>query len=293
MFSAFFGNYLLNKGVVTSEQLNKVFNTQKRTRLKLGVLAINSKFMTAANVNHVHQLQTTLDRRFGEIAIIKGYLTDDQLADLLTKQKSEHLILAQALVDANVMDMVTFEEEINLYKLAYGLDDEQFDAIKNGDIDVVMTAFLAFEKTGMSQFYIDFVTLFVKNIIRFIDSNVYIDRVEKVDRIIYSHLFKQNIKGDKSIFTAYSADDKALLDVASQHAGEIFDKIEEYPLDSACEFLNLTNGLFVVNMSDQGTNMTLTIQDYVSNASITPNNLMYRIPIHISTGTIYLHVGEA
>ncbi len=291
MFSAFFGHYLLNKGIVTRDQLTQVLETQKTTRLKLGILAINSKYMTSSEVDKVHQLQETIDRRFGEIAIMKGYLSDEQLSDLLNQQKSEHLILAQALIDEGIMDLAKFEEEITLYKLAYGLDDEQFDAIKKGDIRVVMTAFLAFEKSGMSEFYIDFVTLFVKNIIRFIDTNVYVDRVEKVDSIIYKHLFTQKISGAAKIFTAYSGDDKAILDIASQNAGEVFDKFGDYPLDSACEFLNMANGLFIVNQSDEGVDLSLGIQKYVENASIKPNEPMYRIPIHISTGTIYLHVG--
>ena len=293
MFSAFFGNYLLNKGVVSSGQLSKVLNAQKKIRLKLGVLAINSNYMTVSQVEEVHELQASLDRRFGEIATMKGYITDEQVSDLLTQQKSEHLILAQALIDDGIMDMTKFQEEIELYKLAHGLNDEQFEAIKKGDVDVVMTAFLAFEKTGMSNFYIDFVTLFVKNIIRFVDTNVYVDRVEKVDSIMYNHFFKQNIKGKTDIFTGYSADESALLDIASKHAEEEFSELEEYPLDSANEFINLTNGLFVVNMSNDGVEMDLTIQEYISNVSISFQKPMYRIPIHITSGTIYLHVGEA
>jgi len=291
MFSAFFGHYLLNKGIVNSQQLNQVFSRQKKTRLKLGVLAVNSGYMTAKQVESVHQLQETLDRRFGEIAIIKGFLSNEQLGDLLGQQKAEHLILAQALIDQGLMTMEQYQEEIGLYKETYELNDDQFEAIKNGDIHVVMTAFLAFEKNEMSQYYIDFVTLFVKNIIRFIDSNVYVDRVEKVDRMVYPHVFKQVIKGDPSIFTAYSGDDAALLDLASQHAGQVFTEFGEYPLDSACEFLNLNNGLFVVNKTDNGEDMELTIQEYMANTSITLKKTVYRIPIHISAGMIYLHVG--
>lgn len=292
MFSAFFGHYLLNKGIVSKEELNKVFSSQKKIRLQLGVLAINSHYMTATQVEEVHQLQASLDRRFGEIATMKGYLTDEQVVELLHQQKSEHLLLAQALIEDKIMTMASFEEEITLYKVAHGINDEQFEAIKKGDVNVVMTAFLAFEKTGMSQFYIDFVTLFVKNIIRFVDSNVYIDRVEKVDTITYNHFFKQMIMGNTSIFTGYSAQESALLDIASKHAEEEFSELSEYPLDSANEFLNLINGLFLVNMSNKGVEMELTLQEYIHHASISIHKTMYRIPIHITSGTIYLHIGQ-
>lgn len=291
MFSAFFGNYLLNKGVVSKEELASVLEQQKNVRLMLGVLAINAGFMTAKQVDEVHYLQNLKDLRFGEIAVEKGYLTTSQLMELLGQQTSEHLILAQTLIDNGIMTMQSFEQEILLYKIAHGLDDEQFEAIKKGDVHVVMSAFLAFEKTGMSEFYIDFVTLFVKNIIRFIDRNVFINRVERVSSILEKHLFQQDIIGEHTIFTAFTGDDEAILDIASKHAEESFDIIDDYAIDSACEFINLSNGLFVVNESDKGNELTLTIQKYISNSSIPENKKMYRIPIHITKGIIYLYIG--
>jgi len=291
MFSAFFGHYLLNKGVVTKEELTSVLDQQKNVRLMLGVLAINAGYMTAKQVDEVHYLQNLKDLRFGEIAVSKEYLTNDQLLVLLGQQKSEHLILAQTLIDNGIMTMTSFEQEILLYKIAHGLDDNQFEAIKKGDVDVVMTAFLAFEKTGLSDFYIDFVTLFVKNIIRFIDRNVYIDRVERVESILEKHLFQQDIVGKEHIFTAYTGDEAAILDIASKHAEETFVEVDDYAIDSACEFINLTNGLFVVNESDKGNELSLTIQKYVKNASIPENKKMYRIPIHITKGIIHLYIG--
>jgi hypothetical protein len=292
MFSAFFGHYLLNKGVVTKEELTHVLDRQKNVRLMLGVLAINAGYMNAKQVDEVHYIQNLKDQRFGEIAVSKGYLTNDQLLVLLGQQKAEHLILAQTLIDDGIMTMQTFEQEILLYKIAHGLDDHQFEAIKKGDVDVVMTAFLAFEKTGMSEFYIDFVTLFVKNIIRFIDRNVYIDRVERIDSILEKHLFEQDIIGTETLLTAYSGDDAAILDVASKHAGELLESIDAYAIDSACEFINLTNGLFVVNESDRGNQLSLTIQKYVKNASIPENKKLYRIPIHITQGVLNLYIGH-
>lgn len=291
MFSAFFGNYLLNKGVVTKEELTQVLEQQKNVRLMLGILAINAGYMTAKQVEEVHYLQNLKDLRFGEIAIHKGYLTNQQLMDLLGQQKSEHLILAQTLIDNNIMTMEKFEQEILLYKIAHGLDDDQFEAIKKGDVHVVISAFLAFEKTGMSEFYIDFVTLFVKNIIRFIDRNVFINRVERVSSILENHLFQQDIIGEHRIFTAFTGDDAAILDIASKHAGEDFITIDEYAIDSACEFINLSNGLFVVNESDKGNDLSLSIQKYIHQSSIPENKKMYRIPIHISSGIIHLYIG--
>ena len=57
MFTQFFGNYLLNQRLVSPEQLTEALELQKTTRLKLGVLAINAGYMTAAQVDEVHNAQ--------------------------------------------------------------------------------------------------------------------------------------------------------------------------------------------------------------------------------------------
>ena len=54
MFSQFFGNYLLNKGLVSPEWLDDALSKQKDTRLKRGVLAVDAGIMTAAQVDMVH-----------------------------------------------------------------------------------------------------------------------------------------------------------------------------------------------------------------------------------------------
>ena len=65
MFTQFFGNYLLNHGLVTSQQLSRALTDQKNTRAKLGVLAINAGYMTPEQVDAVHTEQQRVDMRMG------------------------------------------------------------------------------------------------------------------------------------------------------------------------------------------------------------------------------------
>ena len=292
MFSAFFGNYLLNKGIVTAQQLSKVLENQKEIRLKLGTLAINDGFMTSNQVETVHDIQGREDRRFGEIAIEKGYITEEQLNSLLKQQQSEHLLLAQALMDENIITMDRFEEELNTYKKEFSLNDEEFEALKNNDVDMIVRAFVAFEDTNLTQIYIDYVSLFLKNMIRFIDPNIRIDRVIKVDNFNAIHMVKQSIKGEQEIFTGIFAEEEPFLSLAGIYAEEKFDEVDDFAKDAAGEFLNLHNGIFVVNLSNDGVEMNLNIQEYVRDVKITTEKNLYQIPIYTSNGVIDILVGE-
>jgi hypothetical protein len=293
MFSAFFGNYLLNKGLVQLEDMKHVLDVMHTKHLKLGVLAINLGYMTAKEVENVHHKQAIMDKYFGEVAIEQGYLTEKQLEKLLSAQKSERLLLAQTLIEEGIMSHESFEEEIRLYKIEYGLNDDQFEAIKSGDVHVIATAFMTFEKkVEAQQFYIDFVTLFVKNLIRFVDTQVSIDRVQRIEELEYEHLISQYLVGEDTFFTAFGGSSEILLDLAEKYAETSFESFDDYAVDSCQEFLNVTTGLFAVNLSDQNIDYTLKPPTYVENALVRPQKTLYRIPVKLSRGTIYLIVGH-
>ena len=97
MFTQFFGNYLLNKGLVSASQLSDALSVQKQTRLKLGVLAINAGYMTAEQVDMVHAAQQKVDKRIGDIACEMGFLTEEKVMELLKSQGAAHLQLGQGL----------------------------------------------------------------------------------------------------------------------------------------------------------------------------------------------------
>ncbi len=52
-------------------------------RVKLGLIAIAEKLMTSEQTEELNTLQRQTDRRFGDLAIEKGYLTEQQLERLL------------------------------------------------------------------------------------------------------------------------------------------------------------------------------------------------------------------
>ncbi len=292
MFSAFFGHYLLNEKLVSAEQLSSALEAQDKIRLKLGTLAINAGYMTGEQVEMVHQQQISQDKRFGDLAIEAGFLDEDKLTELLGQQKSEHLMLAQALVDLDILSSVEFEKHLLSYKEKHGLSDEAFEALKNNNIDMIVHAFLAFEDKELSNLYSDYVSLFLKNMMRFIDGHIRIDRVEKVSIVDYDHMVHQSVLHTSNIFTGIAGDAQTLMQLAGRYADEDFTEFGEYPIDATGEFLNLNNGLFIVNKSDEGLELAIDIQAYVESPHLKPYHSLYKIPIFTSFGTLFLLLGQ-
>ncbi len=96
MYTQFFGNFLLSKGYITNEQLFDALK-RKSTKARKARYSCHSGLMTAAEVDSVIVEQTHQDKKFGELTIEMGYLTDEQVKELLNIQSPDFLLLGQIL----------------------------------------------------------------------------------------------------------------------------------------------------------------------------------------------------
>lgn len=284
MFTQFFGQFLLNNDLISAEELNIVFQNIKSTRLRLGMIAIDEGFLTPSQVVDINNLQKKHDKRFGEIAVEFDYLTEKNLDRILNMQQSEHLKMAQTIVELGYMTLEEFAETMSTYKKHHGISDESFEELKNGKVDEVIYKIIKTEDEVIKEY----VTLFYKNIIRFISNEVYISEPVKLNNDEqYNYLFEQKINGDQEIYTAYTANDNVIISFASKYAGETLEVIDDFTIDVCKEFLNLHNGLFAVNMSDKGLKFDLEIQSHKENY-VPMGDDLYKIPFHTDLGDIYL-----
>jgi hypothetical protein len=267
MFSQSFGHYLLNHGLITREQLADALEFQKSVHVKFGVIAVDEGFMTPVQVEEVHLKQKQVDKRFGEIATELGYLTNEQVDELVSKQKQNHLFLAQALVDREYMTIDQFGAALNDYKNEYSLSDDQFEAIKSGSIESLVENLLDTQDSEKKATYGKYLSLFAKNLIRFVDDQVYLVVAEQSILQQANWFVYQEIIGESPLFTAIAANEEVFLHIASQYAEEELTEVDELAKASVCEFLNLTNGVYLVNMSNWGIELNMKPQAVIENGT--------------------------
>ena len=288
MFSQYFGHYLLNHGLLSSEQLEHALEKQKSIHLKLGVIAVDEGFLTSAQVEEIHEKQKRQDKRFGEIGVELGYLTEEQVEKLLSVQKSSHLLLAQAIIDENYMTIDSFAHALNEYKQLHSLSDEKFEAIKNGNIEALVENLLNLADIEKRE-YAHYISLFIKNMIRFIDERAYVEVSEFNQEIKADWIVSQEIKGEESFFTALAFDESVLIKIASIYAEEELLEADELAQASASEFLNLHNGIFLVNMSNKGVELGMEPQIIEENAALSaPQETSLLLNVYTSEGSFKL-----
>lgn len=284
MFSRYFGHYLLNRNLVAPEKIADALNYLDSVRVKLGVLAINAGFMSAGQVREIQQLQAKVDKKFGELAIEKGYLTPPQLEELLAVQRQGHLLLSQALLDKDYLSLEQLETALNEYVDEYGLSETQLSALEEGDIEEIVKAFVDFGTCPLKNQYTDYLCLMIRSVLRFIDDTPWLECCQVVKQYHAPWLVFQEIFGPVNIFTGIAGSQEVLTSLAGRFAGESFSQFNKLARASISEFLNLHNGVFLVNMSNNGIELEMKPQQTLEGKTLVGLEKGFVIPIFISDG---------
>ena len=95
-----FAMYLVDNGVISCEEFFEAFKLQLHSRPQLGALAIETRRLSFRQVFSI--LRTQCDEpntMFGELAVRLGYLTEEDIAQLLAEQAGRAMPLLEVLVE--------------------------------------------------------------------------------------------------------------------------------------------------------------------------------------------------
>lgn len=111
----FFGQFLLEKGVISAEELAHALKVQEENHQYFGQYALRLGYITLEQLNELLLRQKRTSARLGELAIELGMLTHAQVKEILGRQKADHLYLGEVLVRLGYLD----REELYLLLEAY------------------------------------------------------------------------------------------------------------------------------------------------------------------------------
>ena len=289
MYTQFFGNYLLSNGYVTQEQLFSAMQRQADNHLKLGTLAIHAGYMNASEVDDTVIHQTHQDRKFGELAVELGYMTDEQVMELLKEQKPAFLSLGQVLLDDGILSNSDFEQIMNDYRSKNGLvesDIEDSAVVRNLFRNLFASSNVTLSRNGEM-----FVELLFNDFIRFIGDDFTLGGIKEATEIPVKCCVKQEIFGDYAIRTYISMEQEVAIAFASRYVKDTFSDYDEYVQASLEDFLNLQNGLFIVNVSnDSSTELTIGAPEHVPGDTFTFENQAYHFPFMFPFGTVNIYI---
>ncbi|MCD6595789.1 response regulator [bacterium] len=106
----FFGQFLLENGAITTEQLKNALQYQQKLTVKIGELAVNKGILEQKDAKFINLEQRRTDKLFGELAVELGFLTQEQLNKLIIIHQNNHIFLGQILIDKGYIDSKKLSE---------------------------------------------------------------------------------------------------------------------------------------------------------------------------------------
>lgn len=288
MFSQYFGNYLFEHGKLTKAQFVTCMEYMRANRVKLGLIAEAEGLLTRAQANELNRLQRQSDKRFGDLAVEKGYLTEGDITNLLHMQGNPYLIFVQALQENQILSREEIEIFLEEYQREEHLSNTEMAAMKVGNLDDLLPTFVPVEDPLCSALY----GLALRNVVRFISSLIRFEGLEKLDSYEADAIVIQKTEGVHSGFLGFGCDDDAILTIADSYAGEFFDEVDEDSLDAVGEFVNCINGLFATELSYRNIAIDMLPPEYFFEGEITSENDFYMLPLYISGRRVDLLVGN-
>lgn len=247
MSTRFFGQFLLERGRITSQQLLSALEFQKTVATPIGVMALEKEWLKPEQVKEVLALQKRKPLRFGELAVELGYLTQAQVDELLQVQETSHRVrLGEALIVKGFMTLESLDRELK----EYNKESEKFAS-------EVSSAFSALEHKDIVKTFIDLMlTMFT----RFGKQDIIIERCEsgKEKVRLFRWVIAQKIAGDNVEFNCLlSVPPKLLLQMASTMLDDNIETADELALDASKEFVNIANGNACAKLSEYGVEFTM------------------------------------
>lgn len=290
MFTQFLGNYLLQKGIVTQEQLFTAMSRLSQTHIKLGTIAIHESLMTANEVDECLYIQTREDKRFGEIAIERGYLTEQQVTDLLSRQTPDYILLGQNLVEDNVITYEDLERIIFEYKGDSELYDLELDVENNEAVNSIIEKFFLLAEMPVNAMNVMYLELMFNSLIRFIGEDFTPLTPMVLDEFPITFGVSQAIFSERDYITHIDSDRDTAVAFASRYAKEDFSEFNEYVVAALEDFLNLHNGLYVVNVSNEQSNSAIALAppEVTEEGILIGANKCVDFPVAYPFGTIHL-----
>jgi hypothetical protein len=120
----FFGEFLIDRWVITRGQLIEALELQDYRNLRFGEIAVQKKYLDEKQVEQINERQKSEDMPFADLAVHMKLLNQERAQELLTYQKNNHLFLGEALLelghvteDVLQQELAVFEEEQSRYVL--------------------------------------------------------------------------------------------------------------------------------------------------------------------------------
>lgn len=239
MATRLFGQFLLERGVISRDALLDVVKCQKSINLPLAALAVENGYLSREQIAWLDTQPRGSDKVFMELVLQKGILTVEQLENLSKQRSSRWIFLGEALVQRGYLTLAQLNDLFELYRKEQIVPDADVLPIPPGVVEKELIS-------SMIKVTADIFLHYTKQLVKVLS----IERVTNEPGDI-TYLFTQRITGEKAFCYGLAMSEPLTLTIASKMLQEEAQEINALVLDAVTEFVNVVvgNGCAKLSMS--------------------------------------------
>lgn len=276
MINRLFGNYLVEKQILSQDQLDDLLPVRKEFKAEVATIAVINKVLSPTAARNLLEQIDQGNERFGDAAIEAGYLSDEKLDEILGYQTNNFMKFVQNLLDGGMLSLDQINPFLDEFQQLGGYSDAQISSLIHDDLGECINIFVPVRSEQLKEFTL---TL-VQTLRRLIDSDTYLDKAYTARSLQLDKYACQMVAGDMHMKVYISAPDDNLLAIANYFTEDTYDAVDEDALDNVGEFINCVNGLFATNLSYDDITIDMNSPEYSMDGPFISNENLYVLPIH-------------
>mgnify|MGYP000279349552 CR=1 FL=1 len=243
MSNKFFGQFLLEKGLINKTQLLTAIDIQKIANPTLGQIAIQKGYLSESTASKVNAEQQRTDNRFGDLSVSMGFMTEEQVEEVFQTQKKGRKFFGEILVEQEFLSQETVaaelakhakEKEALVIEFDEAITSHPYAELLSGTLDIVSKMFLRVPKIQLQ-------------VAGVMDDKLVLNSQQ--------HACSQTMYLPEAVKVGWVMEDDLMIAIANGFLGmDVSDEPLVYK-DAVSEFLNIVLGNMLAHRKDQQTRL--------------------------------------
>ena len=278
----YFGQYLIEKGIVAPQDLLKAMELQGKTNLSLGDIAAQAGLITQEQLEKIHQHQITHNMTFMKAARELGFISPEELETIVSRQMSNNMLLGDCLVKLKILSQEQIETHFKFFRTEQSILEFKILNAIAAHSNAVLIETIIQSTVNLFRYLLD-----VQPRIGGFYSNGGASQGPASD---YQWVAQQNLNGDYICNVELFLSKDIVLKISSSLLKRSISEISELSLDSSKEFLNIIVGYVCSALSLKNIKCDPTVPQLIEVDQYKLGEKQIRVPFLLPQGQVEVRV---
>lgn len=277
----YFGQYLIEKGIVSPGDLLKAMDLQGKTNLSLGDITVQAGLISPEQLEKIQQYQILHNMTFMKAARELACISPQELETIVSRQMSNNMLLGDCLVKLKILSQEQIETHFKFFRTEQSILEFKILNAIAAHSNAVLIETIIQSTVNLFRYLLD-----VQPRIGGFYSNGSASQVCSD----YQWVALQNLSGDYMCNVELFLSKDIVLKISSSLLKRQVAEISELSLDSSKEFLNIIVGYVCSALSLKNIKCDPTVPEIQEIEQYSPSEKQIRVPFLLPQGQVEVRV---